>query len=75
MRVASLLWEAGRVVGVRAVNAERDRTFTARLVVGADGRHSTVARLVQAEEYLGYDARRAGFWAYWNAPSPMTKSL
>lgn len=67
-RVASLLWEAGRVVGVRAVNAERDRTFTARLVVGADGRHSTVARLVQAEEYLGYDARRAGFWAYWNAP-------
>jgi flavin-dependent dehydrogenase len=67
-RVASLLWEVGRVIGVRAVTAEGDRTLTARLVVGADGRHSTVARLVQAAEYLGYDARRAAFWAYWNVP-------
>ncbi len=36
--------------------------------MGADGRHSTVARLVEAEEYLAYDAPRAMFWGYWNAP-------
>ena len=68
-RVTSLLRENGRVAGVRAVSAGGERTFTASLVVGADGRHSTVARLVEAEEYLGYDAGRAGFWGYWNAPS------
>lgn len=67
-RVTSLIWENGRVAGVRAMSAGGERTFTGSLVVGADGRHSTVARLVEAEEYLGYDARRAGFWGYWDAP-------
>lgn len=61
--------KAGRVIGVRAASADGDRTFTAGLVVGADGRYSSVARLVKAEEYFGYDAGRAGFWAYWDAPS------
>src|SRR5439155_25079105 len=38
-------------------------------VVGADGRQSTVAMLVGAEEYLGYDAPRATYWGYWDAPT------
>jgi 2-polyprenyl-6-methoxyphenol hydroxylase-like FAD-dependent oxidoreductase len=37
--------------------------------VGADGRHSTVARQVEAEEYLAYDAPRGMFWGYWDAPA------
>ena len=28
----------------------------------------TVAQMVKAEEYLAYDAPRAMYWAYWNAP-------
>jgi menaquinone-9 beta-reductase len=69
-RVTSLVRDGDRVVGVRAVGAgEQERNFRARLVVGADGRHSTVARLVEAEEYLAYDAPRAMFWGYWNAPA------
>ena len=67
-RVTALVHDNGRVRGARLVDARGDRVVTAGLVVGADGRHSTVARLVQAEEYLGYDAGRAGYWAYWNAP-------
>jgi flavin-dependent dehydrogenase len=68
-RVTSLVRDGDRVVGVRATGAEgRERAFRAKLVVGADGRHSTVARLVEAEEYLAYDAPRAMFWGYWNAP-------
>ena len=43
--------------------------FRASLVVGADGRHSTIARQVDAEEYLAYDAPRAMYWGYWNAPA------
>jgi len=68
-RVIRLIHEHGRIVGARTERRGREATLTAGLVVGADGRHSTVARLVGAEEYLGYDARRAGYWAYWDVPS------
>ena len=67
-RVTSLVRENGRVCGLRAFRGDREQTFTAGLVIGADGRHSTVARLVEAEEYLGYDAPRASYWAYWDSP-------
>jgi flavin-dependent dehydrogenase len=69
-RVTSLVWEGDRVAGVQATRPTgQEHVFRAGLVVGADGRHSTVARQVQADEYLGYDAPRAMFWGYWNAPS------
>jgi flavin-dependent dehydrogenase len=69
-RVTSLVRDGDRVVGVRAAgSAGEELVFRAGLVVGADGRHSTVARHVEAEEYLGYDAPRAMFWGYWNAPA------
>jgi flavin-dependent dehydrogenase len=69
-RVTSLLRDGDRVVGVRAAgSAGAEHVFRASLVVGADGRHSTVARQVEAEEYLAYDAPRAMFWGYWNAPA------
>jgi flavin-dependent dehydrogenase len=69
-RVTSLVRDGDRVVGVRAAGpAGQEHVFRANLVVGADGRHSTVARLVEAEEYLAYDAPRAMFWGYWNAPA------
>jgi 2-polyprenyl-6-methoxyphenol hydroxylase-like FAD-dependent oxidoreductase len=69
-RVTSLMREGDRVVGVRtAGSAGQEHEFRASLVVGADGRHSTVAQTVEAEEYLGYDAPRAMFWGYWNTPS------
>jgi 2-polyprenyl-6-methoxyphenol hydroxylase-like FAD-dependent oxidoreductase len=70
MRVVSLVRDGDRVVGVRATgSAGQEHVFRASLVVGADGRHSTVARQVEAEEYLAYDAPRAMFWGYWNAPA------
>jgi menaquinone-9 beta-reductase len=70
IRVTSLVWEGDRVVGVRAVGATgQEQEFGGSFVVGADGRHSTVARQVKAEEYLAYDGPRAMFWGYWNAPA------
>jgi flavin-dependent dehydrogenase len=71
-RVTSLVRTQNRVSGVRAVIGDREWTFSAGLVVGADGRHSAVARCVGAEEYLGYDAPRATYWGYWNAPDLWT---
>lgn len=41
-KVTDLIMENGRVVGVRTVTPEGDRELRADLVIGADGRHSTV---------------------------------
>jgi flavin-dependent dehydrogenase len=69
-RVTSLVRDGQRVVGVRAAGpAGHEHVFRASLVVGADGRHSTVARQVEAEDYLAYEGPRAMFWGYWNAPA------
>jgi 2-polyprenyl-6-methoxyphenol hydroxylase-like FAD-dependent oxidoreductase len=43
-----LTTEDGRVTGVETAGGE---PIQARLIVGADGRHSTVASLVGAREY------------------------
>jgi flavin-dependent dehydrogenase len=68
-RVTGVILEGDRVAGVKATKDGIEHDFRANLVVGADGRHSTIARLVQAEEYLGYDAPRGTYWSYWNAPA------
>ncbi|MGW2013777.1 NAD(P)/FAD-dependent oxidoreductase [Streptomyces sp. NPDC001927] len=43
-RVAGLVTEAGRTVGVRASTPQGEREIRARLVVGADGKDSAVAK-------------------------------
>lgn len=68
-RVGAVLREGERVSGVRYTRDGADHEATARVVVGADGRHSTVAELVGAKEYAAYDAPRGGYWAYWPAPA------
>ena len=63
--VTGLLWEDGRVAGVEAGN----ETIRARLVVGADGRHSTVARLAGAGEYDRAPGERIFAWGYFKGVS------
>lgn len=46
-RVTEVVWQDGRAAGVRYTDAEgTERTVRARLVVGADGRRSTIAARV-----------------------------
>ena len=45
------LVQNGRVTGVRVRSGGSERELSARLVVGADGRNSTVARLTGARKY------------------------
>jgi len=59
-RVMGLLRENGRVAGVETMTGP----IAARLVVGADGRHSTVASAVGAAEYHVSAPRRMPAWAY-----------
>jgi flavin-dependent dehydrogenase len=58
--VSDLLWDDGRVVGVRA----GEGAIRAPLVVGADGRASTVARLAGAREYRAEPPGRLVSWGY-----------
>jgi 2-polyprenyl-6-methoxyphenol hydroxylase-like FAD-dependent oxidoreductase len=60
--VDELLVEDGRVAGIRA----GDRTERAAVVVGADGRHSLVARAVRPEQYHEKPPLLAGYYAYWS---------
>jgi 2-polyprenyl-6-methoxyphenol hydroxylase-like FAD-dependent oxidoreductase len=69
-KVTNLITRAGRVEGVRWTSGDgRERELRAPLVVGADGRRSTVARLVgAAEPYRSHANGRACFFAYLSDP-------
>ncbi|MDN3028375.1 NAD(P)/FAD-dependent oxidoreductase [Streptomyces sp. S.PB5] len=59
--------EAGTVTGVRGRSDDGGAPMTehARLVVGADGSNSTVARLTGAEKYATRPVLNKSHWAYW----------
>lgn len=71
-RVVELLRDGERVQGVVAQTPAGRVRIGASLVVGADGPHSTVARLTEAEEYLVTHGTRGGYWAYFPAPKTWT---
>jgi flavin-dependent dehydrogenase len=62
-----VLIEDGRVTGLRGHTAGGAAvTERARVVVGADGRHSLVAKAVQAPQYQVRPTIAAGYYAYWS---------
>lgn len=68
-KLVSLLRDGERVTGAVVEHAGTREEIRARIVVGADGFHSTTAQLVGAKEYHGYDCPRAMYWAYWLRPA------
>jgi len=63
--VVDLLRDERRVLGVRVREAGgREHELRAPLVVGADGRHSTIARLVGAPAYVEDASANGAYWAY-----------
>ncbi|HEU5003016.1 MAG TPA: NAD(P)/FAD-dependent oxidoreductase [Actinomycetota bacterium] len=70
-RVTGLLSNGARVTGVRLRDpGRREREIHARVVVGADGRTSTVARLVGARRYNVTRSERSGGFAYFEGVEP-----
>jgi flavin-dependent dehydrogenase len=59
--VQDLVWSDDRVVGVRGSTVEH-----ARIVIGADGLHSRVARAADATAYDMRPARACYYAAYWS---------
>jgi len=76
-RVTGLLRDGGRVAGVRVAGDAGEADLRAALVVGADGRASTVARLAGARRYHVVPNQRFGYWGYyegarWEPPASLT---
>jgi 2-polyprenyl-6-methoxyphenol hydroxylase-like FAD-dependent oxidoreductase len=59
--VHGLLRQGKRIAGVTTSAGER----RARLVIGADGRNSRIARLVGATTYHDHPAVTFGYYTYW----------
>ena len=71
LRVRELVWEDRRVAGIRAT----DRSGTqiearARVVIGADGQHSTVARAVGAPIQHAHPRLTCAYYGYWHDIEP-----
>ncbi len=67
--VVSLIFEDGRVSGVRvrSTGIGRDEVdIRARIVIGADGAHSLVAKQVAAPEYGVVASRTCSYRSYWS---------
>jgi flavin-dependent dehydrogenase len=62
--VSDVVVEDGRVTGVRGMVGNREVVESARVVVGADGRYSTIALKVRAREYDHVPMDGGGVYAY-----------
>jgi 2-polyprenyl-6-methoxyphenol hydroxylase-like FAD-dependent oxidoreductase len=70
-RVVGLLWDEQRVCGVQLATPAGSRTVRARLIVGADGRHSVVAQAVGAPLEASAPPFRVAYYCYLTAfPNP-----
>ena len=76
-KVIDLVWEDGRIAGVCWTGADgEERELRASLIVGADGRRSTVARLAGAEQAHRFNANeRACYYAYFAGDSAAWASI
>ncbi|MEO6042413.1 MAG: NAD(P)/FAD-dependent oxidoreductase [Tepidiformaceae bacterium] len=62
-----LLVEAGAVVGIRGHNRDGQPVEErARIVVGADGKHSRVAEKTGAAQYNVFPSATCGYYSYWS---------
>jgi flavin-dependent dehydrogenase len=74
--VDGLVWSEGRVVGVEGhPRGSAETTLRARVVVGADGLHSTVARATGARCYQEHPALTGVIYSYWSGLSGLGASF
>jgi len=65
--VSEILFEDGRVVGIRGRDGQgAEVAEKARIVIGADGVNSIVAKSVQPEQYNEKPRLNAAYYTYWS---------
>lgn len=72
--VESVIMENGAAVGIRGRVGDEPFEERARVVVGADGRESFIARQVDAQAYNEVEGTTSGYYAYYkDFPAPTTE--
>jgi 2-polyprenyl-6-methoxyphenol hydroxylase-like FAD-dependent oxidoreductase len=69
-KLTALVWDRGRVTAVRVARDGSEEALKARLVVGADGRNSTVAGLAGARKYNLTVNERFAYWSFFAGADP-----
>lgn len=71
--VEDFLTEGERITGIRGRELATGKLVTERasITVGADGRHSRLARVVQAAVYEAHPAVACWYFSYWSGMPPM----
>ena len=69
-KVVEVLWERGRASGVRVRSGNTDTTLHAPLVVGADGRTSTIGYMVGARKYNVNPSQRSYYFTFFEGARP-----
>jgi len=64
--VQELIFDGDTVVGVKARAGDTTFEERAKVVVGADGKNSIVAKTVKPEEYNVHPGTTAGYYSYWS---------
>ncbi|MFN2617851.1 MAG: NAD(P)/FAD-dependent oxidoreductase [Thermoleophilaceae bacterium] len=65
--VDEVVFEDGKATGIRGHSKGGDPvTELGRIVIGADGKHSQVAKAVQPDEYNQKPTLEASYYAYWS---------
>ncbi len=64
--VKELIWEDNRVIGIKGSEAGKVVSEYAKVIVGADGANSLVARSVNAEHFIDAGTHTCGHYAYYS---------
>jgi 2-polyprenyl-6-methoxyphenol hydroxylase-like FAD-dependent oxidoreductase len=65
--VQDVIEDGGRITGIRGRSAGgASVNERARIIIGADGRHSVISRLVQAPSYNTRPALTCAYYTYWH---------
>jgi flavin-dependent dehydrogenase len=74
--VSDLLWSGGRAAGVRGHRrGAAESSVRAKVVVGADGLHSTIARRAAARTYRQHPPLTAVYYSYWSGTCDLGASF
>jgi 2-polyprenyl-6-methoxyphenol hydroxylase-like FAD-dependent oxidoreductase len=72
--VKELIWSEGRVAGVRWSEADGTKEASARVVVGADGFYSTLARSLEPAYESQFPVQRCMYYTYFQGIEPLDEA-
>ena len=74
-KVQDLIWQDGRVIGVRWSEAEGNHEARSRVIVGADGFYSTLAKILKPAYETSIPVQRCMYYTYFRGIDPLDEPI